>query len=337
MLISSAIPNIVLFLVVQLGLLSYLCCRPAPLKLEISLGGGTSRTELVFHPDIDDPYELAAAFAHDFQLKSDDASILEKELLRYKSSLDGVEVGIITDYPSKHHLEIRSSSLGAAIAAEGCNGLEVWVDGQSHMAVIGPEDTPKSVADAFADAHSINNAGREKLWAELSVLWKRTEAGRNAQFIKGKAKKVTEQTNLVVQDSETTIPVKLLVNDNHADLAYRLGDNVKEAAQIWCQQMDIAVTDDVIDFVTGEIKIAVLNAEGINKSNSSIKEKEMDIQNGVIDKEDEFCPLVENGSVSNSNELFFWLNSLLNSWSLVIIVLLLLTTVGALLQRRRKC
>ncbi len=282
----------------------------------------------MFHPDVDDPYELAAAFAHDTQLKPDDASTLEKELLRYKSSVDGVVVGSNSmSHPSKHHLEIRSSALGAAIADEGRNGLEVWVDGHPHSVVIGPKDTPKSAADAFADAHSINNGGREKLWAELSVLWKRTEAARNAQFVKEKAEQMTEHANIVAQASEDIIAVKLLVNENRADLVFRLGDNVKEAAQFWCNELYIAGGDDVIDFVVGMIEQAVLNEE--SKRNSNTKEEETDIQN---DTEEEFCPLHEDGYVSEES---FWPNNLLNSWSLAI--MLLLAPLGALLQRRRKC
>ncbi len=328
MLRPNAIPHIAVFLVVQFGFFSYLCCRPAPLTLEISLGGGTSTTELVFHPDVDDPYELAAAFAHDFQLNQGDASALEKGLLSYKSSVDGISAGITTSQPYEHHLEIRSSALGAAIAAEGRNGLEVWVDGQPHSLVVGPEGTPRSAADAFADAHSINNDGRAKLWAELSVLWKRTEDARNAQLMKEKAQKITEQTNhLVAQGSEDIIAVKLLVNEIHADLAFRLGDHVREAAQFWCNEMGLAGGDDVIDFVVGEIEQAMLNLE--KNRNSSNKEKEMDFQN---DTEEEFCPLLENGYDSNES---FWPINLLSSWSLAIT--LLLVPLGALLQRRWKC
>ncbi len=324
---SKAIPHIAIFLIIQFGLFSCTCCRPAPLELEITLGGGTSRAKLVFHPDVDDPYELAAAFAHDTQLKPDDASVLEKKLLYYKSSVGGVVEDNATSYPSKRSLEIRASALGAVIADEGRSGLEVWVDGHPHSVVIGPEDTPKSAADAFADAHSINNDGREKLWAELSVLWKRTEAARTAEFMKKKAEQMTEQTSLVAQANEDIIAVELLVNENRADLAFRLGGNVKEAAQVWCSELGIVGESGVVDYVVGVIEQAALSEE--NKRNSNNKEEETDTQD---DTEEEFCPLRENGYISEES---FWPNSLINSWSLAI--MLLLAPLGALLQRRRKC
>ncbi len=328
-LIPNDVPHIAaVFLVVQFGLFSYLHCRPVPLTLKISLGNGTSTTELVFHPDIDDPYELAAAFSHDFQLNQDDTSVLEKELLRYKSSVDEISAGNTANQPYEHHLEIRSCALGAAIAAEGRDGLEFWVDGQPHSVVISPEGTPRSAADAFADAHSINNDGRAKLWAELSVLWKRTEGARNALLMKEKAQKMTEQTNhIVAQGSKDIIAVKLLVNENYADLAFHLGDHVRAAAQSWCNEMGLSGGDDVIDFVVGEIEQAVLNVE--KNRNSSNKEKGMDVQN---DTEEEFCPLLDNGPVSNDS---FWPINLLSSWNLSIT--LLLVPLGALLQRWWKC